>query len=59
MMLKSKWLNLVLNVNFMTLNVLKLDLFIFLEFIIYLRASSQSLVENHNFYVDLSYFKQI
>ena len=32
--------------------------FIFLEFIIYLRASSQNFVENHQFNVILSYFKQ-
>ena len=33
--------------------------FMFLEFIIYLRASSQNFVENHQFTVILSYFKQI
>ena len=59
-MLKSKWLSLVLGVGFMTLTILKLKIsFIFLEFIIYLRESSQKFVENHQFYVILSYFKQI
>ena len=32
--------------------------FIFLEFIIYLRASSQNFIENHQYDVILSYFKQ-
>ena len=53
-MLKSKWLSLVLDVDFMTLTVLKLEFsFIFLEIIIYLRASSQNFVENNQFYVIL------
>ena len=47
-MLKSKWLSLVLDVDFMTLSILK---FIFLEFIIYLKASSQNFVRNHQFHV--------
>jgi len=56
-MLKSKWLNLVLDVDFMTLNILKLEIsFIFLEFITYLMASSQNFVENHQFNVILTYF---
>ena len=42
--LKSQWLNVVLDVNFMTLNILKLDLFIFLEFIIKSMASLQNIV---------------
>ena len=59
-MLKSKWLSLILNVDFMTLTILKLEFFsIFLEFIMYLRASSQNFVENNNFYIILSYLKQI
>ena len=55
-MLKSTWLNLVLNVNFMNLNILKLEFFHFLEFIIYLRLSSQNFVENHQFKWNLLYF---
>ena len=59
-MLKSKWLSLVLDVDFMTLTILKLKLsFIYLEFIIYLRAPSQNVVGNHQFNVILSYFKLI
>ena len=58
-MLKNKWLSLVLDVDFMTLTILKLEFFIFLEFIIYLRASPQNFVKNHQFNVILSYFKQI
>ena len=59
-MLKSKWLSLILSVNFMTLAILKLESsFIFLEFTIYLRATSHDFVENHQFNVILSYFKQI
>ena len=59
-MLKRKWFGLVLDVNFMTLIILKLEFFfILLEFIIYLRASSQNFVENHELNVILSYFKQI
>ena len=54
-MLKSEWLNLVLDIDFMTLNILKLELyFVFLESIIYLRASSQYSVEKHQFNVILS-----
>ena len=46
-MLKRKWLNLVLDVNFMTLHILKVEyFFMFLEFIIYLWTSSQNFVEN-------------
>ena len=49
-----------LDVDFTTLTILKLDFSsIFLEFIIYLRPSSQNIVENHQFNVILSYFKQI
>ena len=41
----------------MSFTILQLEFsFIFLEFIIYLRASSQNLVENHQFNVILSYF---
>ena len=59
-MLKSKWLSLVLDVYFMTLIILNLEFsFIFLEFIIFLRASSQNFVENHHIDIILSYFKQI
>ena len=59
-MLKRKWLSLILDVDFMTLTIFKLELsFIFLEFIIYLRASSQNFVVNHQFNVILLYLKQI
>ena len=45
--------------RFHNLKLLKLDfLFIFLEFIIHLRASSHKFVESHPFYVILSYSKQ-
>ena len=41
-MLENKWLNLVLDTDFMILSILELDFFlIFLEFIIHFRASSQ------------------
>ena len=53
-MLKSKLLSLVLDIDFMTLTIS----FTFLEFIIYLRASLQNFVENHQYNVILSYFKQ-
>jgi hypothetical protein len=47
-MLKSKWLSMSLDIDFMTLTILKLEFsFIFFEFIIYLRASSQNFMENH------------
>ena len=58
-MLKSTWSNLVLNINFMTLNSLVLEFFVFLDFIVYLRSSSQHFVENHIFNVIISYFEQI
>ena len=46
-MLKCKWLTLVLDVDFMTQTILNSILyFILLEFIMYLRASSQKNVEN-------------
>ena len=52
-MLKSKWLDLVLDVDFMTLNILELDFFFtLLYFIIHFKASSQ-FVENHQFDVIL------
>ena len=62
-MLKSEWLNLVLDVNFVTFNYFELELFS------YSLNSSYSwghhhffkkeiLVENHQFNVILSYFKQ-
>ena len=58
-MLRCKWLSLVLDVDLMTLTILKLEFsFMFLEFIIYLRASSQNFVENHQSNVILLYFKQ-
>ena len=57
-MLKSKWLSLVLDVDFMTLTILKLEFsFIFLEF--YLRASSQNFAKTINlmwFYCTLNKF---
>ena len=59
-MLKSKWLSMLLDVDFMTLTISKLEFsFIFLVFIVYLRASLWNFVENHQFYVILSYYKQI
>ena len=59
-MLKSKWLSTIVDVNFMTWIILKLDSsFMFLEFISYCRASSKNFVEIHQFYVIVSYFKQI
>ena len=58
-MLKSKWLNLILDVDFVTLNVLKLEISIYLGFIIHLSASSRKFEENHQFYVVISYFQQI
>ena len=59
-MLKSKWLSLVVDIDFMNLIILKLEFsFIFLEFIIYFRASSQNFMKNHQCNVILSYFKQI
>ena len=57
--LRSKWLSLNLDVDFMTLTISKLDFsFIFLEFIIYSRAPSHNFVKNHQLNVILSYFKQ-
>ena len=55
---QSKWLSLVLDIDFMTLTILKFDFSImFLDFIIYLRVSSQNFVEDHQFNFVLSYFK--
>ena len=53
----------LLDVDFMTLNILNLDdsyliFFIFPKFFINLRASLQIFVENHQFHVVLSCFKQ-
>ena len=59
-MLKSKWLSLVLDVDFMTLTILKLD---FLEKIKItwshnlLEGIITIFLENHQFSVILSYFK--
>ena len=57
-------MNLDLDVDFMTLNILKLVyilfylfLKIFLEFVINLRALLQKVVEKHQFYFILSLFK--
>ena len=51
-MLKSKWLSMILDIDFMTLPILKMEFyFIILECIIYLRALSQNFVENHHFNV--------
>ena len=51
-MLQSKWLNLVLHIDFMTLHILKLEFcFILLEVIMYSEASSQDFVKNHQFNV--------
>ena len=59
-MLKSKWLSLVLDIDFMTLTILKLEFsFIFLEFVIYLRASWQDFVGIPLFLCFLFYFEQI
>ena len=54
----------VLDVDFMTLNILKLDLFIiiifiFLECIMNLRAPLQKFEEKDEFYVIVSYFELI
>ena len=54
----------LLDVDFMTLNILNLDdsyfiFFIFPKFFINLRASLQIFVENHQFHVVLSCFKQV
>ena len=61
-MIKSKWLSLVLDVDFLTLIILKLEFsFIFLEFVIYLRASSQNLWKPlifSNFFVLQTNFRQ-
>ena len=55
-MLEREWLNLILDVDFMTLNILKLDFFVmFLVFIIKFRATLQNFVEKHQFNVILSY----
>ena len=54
-MLKNKLLSLVLDVDFMTFIIFYLEIsFIFLEIIIYLKASSQNFVENNRFNVILS-----
>ena len=46
-MLNNKWLDVILNVNFMTLTILKfVEFFIFLEFVVHLRSSSNIFVEN-------------
>ena len=61
-MLKSKWLNLVLDVDFMTLKILKLKFdFIFLEFIsLYTsRHHHKKKIGYHQFNVLLLYYKQI
>ena len=51
MMLKNKWLSLILDVDLMALPILKLEFsFKFLEFIVYLRVSSQNFMENHQGY---------
>ena len=45
---KRSWLNLVLDIDFMTLNILKLDLLIiFLEFIIKFKVPLQKILEKH------------
>ena len=49
----------VLNVDFMTLNILELDFLIFLEFVIKLRASLQKFVGKYWCYAILSDLKQI
>ena len=52
-------LSLILDVDALTLTIFKLEFaFIFLEFNIYLRASSQKFVENYQFNVILSYLRQ-
>ena len=56
-MLNNKWLKLVLDVDFLTLNYLILERnSLFLD---HLRASSQKIVKDHQFDVLLSYFHQI
>ena len=52
---KRSWLNLVLDIDFMTLNILKLDfLIIFLEFIIKFKVPLQKILEKHQLNVVLS-----
>ena len=56
-MLKSTWLNMVLNVNLMTLHILKLDFF-HMHWIHYiLEVIIIIFVENHQLNVKLSYLK--
>ena len=58
-MLKSKWVSLNLDIDLMTLIILQLEFsFIFLKFTIYLRLLLENFVENHQFNVISSYFKQ-
>ena len=49
----------VVDIEFMILNNLKLDFIMFLEFFIKLRATFQKFVEKHQFNVISSCFKQI
>ena len=63
-MLKSKWLSKVLDVNFTTLSILKLDFFFHIPWLRYpLRASSQNFVEKPsilcNFIVFWTSFRQM
>ena len=58
-MFKSKWLNLVLDVNFMTLNILKVDLFLHIPWIHYkLEGIITQICRKHQSKVILAYFKQ-
>ena len=49
-MLRNKWLSMILDVDIMTLSIVKLEIsFILLELIVYLRTCHKTLVENHQF----------
>ena len=57
---KSKWLDLVLDINFMPLSIFDLNFFfIFLESIIQLRSSSNIFVGYHRFNVILPFLAKI
>ena len=55
---QRKWLNLVLDENFISLNILKFIFFffIFLQIIVHLSAPSHKFKENHQFNVILTYY---
>ena len=55
-MLKNKWVDLVLDTNFMTLTNFSLILFMLLDFIVLLRSPSNHFGKNHQLNVTLSFF---